>query len=81
MNRTLTSVKLDDKSVRHRVRIESDPCETPLLKKQHQLMLLDNFATNPSLTDCGPVPFQKMVMQHNGTLWVVELEATVQEQG
>ncbi len=79
MNRRLTSVKLDNRSTRYRVRIESDPCDTDLLMRQLQLNLLDNMANTPELTACGPVPFQTMKMYHDGGAWIVELEAIVEE--
>ena len=76
MQRIVTSTDLGEGRTRHRVRIESDVCETgsgqeELVKR----MLLQNFSDNPQLLTCGMVPFQSMKMYHTGTIWIIEAEA------
>jgi len=41
-----------------------------------QFDLLRTVIENPGLLDCGPVSFQTLKMYHNGTAWVIVLEAT-----
>jgi hypothetical protein len=77
MQRIVTSTKLDERRTRWRIRIESDPCESDM-KEPVKQMLLRNFADNPHLLHCGMEPFEQMRMHHNGSMWIVEAEATVE---
>lgn len=78
MKRTLSSVNLGSKT-RHKVRIESDQCrEPPSLTRLIQNQMIEHLANVPDLLVCGPEPFQKLSMYHDGDKWVIEAEAEVE---
>lgn len=43
--------------------------------QRHKLQLLQTIVETPGLLDCGVVGFQTLKMYHDGTQWVVVLEA------
>jgi len=59
---------------------ESEYCEEGSIQaKFQQIQMIRTLADTPELQLCGYYPFQKMSMRHNGTNWVMELEATGNE--
>lgn len=81
MKRTSTKAAIGDNQTRHRTRLEGPDCvpgthEARILQKS----LLTYIAEDPSLAACGPSPFEKLVVFHDGQRWVAEAEAVVEEQ-
>ena len=35
---------------------------------------------NPDVLNCGPMPFSKLVMKHNGTRWQIDAESDAEEE-
>jgi hypothetical protein len=62
-------------------RIESDPCAPPPSHEARvvQYNLLRTMADTPDLLGCGPTFFEKLLWVHDGSKWVVSLEALVDE--
>lgn len=77
MRRSFSKTTLGGNDVRVTVRYESEYCEpgTPEARRE-QMRLLRTLADSTELQICGFHPFQKMTMKHNGTVWLMELEAT-----
>lgn len=64
--------------IRHKVRLESDPCEIGTQESRFfQFDLLNRAGADPVLTACGGVDFQKLIMYHSGQCWILECEAVV----
>lgn len=77
MDKKFLELKLPDGLRRYRIIYTDDVlCEldTQLARSRQDLMLSDFFG-NYSLRICGPIPFQKFKMGHNGQVWTIELEA------
>jgi len=74
MQRIVTNTDLGEGRTRWRTRIESDDC-LDNAKESYKLMLLQNFADNPTLLTCGAIPFQTLKMAHDGVRWIIEAEA------
>ena len=73
-------VNLNNGYIRYRKQIVLDPSppDGPLryaLRKEFFI----NLASMPSMSDVGPTPYQKLVLQHNGTAWVITFEAEAEE--
>lgn len=81
MQRIVSRIALDDDgTVVHRTRLQTDECEPGteicnFLQRRLFQTLSDSF----ELVSCGPAPFQKMKVFHDGSRWVLEAEATVRE--
>jgi hypothetical protein len=72
----VASTKIDGTKTRSCVTIVSDPCTANTQMSRHlQFEILRMMADNPSLCVCGSVEFQTMKMAHDGSKWVVSLEA------
>lgn len=79
ISRSYVSVYLGEGLTRHTIRIESGSC--PPKTADARRIIHDVFAqlaADPSLSDCGPVPFEKMEVFHDGKRWIVTAEATEQ---
>jgi hypothetical protein len=77
---TLHKQVQDDDRVKFSVSVTGDDCPAEgLLSHQRQMELLRLLADQPTLALCGPGPFQTLVMAHNGTAWVVRLEAVCED--
>jgi hypothetical protein len=75
-----TSTKLSENSTRYRVKIESDECEADsYLAQEMKQMLLRSVAEDPNLLTCGTAPFQTLKLAHNGVMWIMEAEATIEQ--
>jgi len=76
MTRKPIRVAIGDE-VRHRVVLTDDPSSGPsIVRRQYQFLEeLIGPGMAQGFLHCGPVPFQKMVMYHDGAAWIVELEA------
>lgn len=78
MRRTVNSRDMNDGTTRTRVKIEGD--DTPaegLVHEQTKWSLLQNIVDNPALVDCGYNSFQRFLMYHDGSRWIIEVEAIV----
>lgn len=75
MKRTIATAKIGGR-IRHRVKIESDPC---IAGSQEARMvihhLLQTLAEQPPLTLCGTMPFETLTVRHDERVWIVEAEA------
>lgn len=77
-SRTVKTRRIGDKTVHYTVRIVDTPSEPGTREAaDQQRRLLQELVDQPSLLMCGPVPFATLRMHHNGTAWVVEIEADV----
>ncbi len=76
MKRTPRSVPVGGQT-RHRVTIEDDLSTGPdIVTRQFKfLQEVANDGFYSGMLNCGPVPFQDFHMFHNGTCWVIILEA------
>ena len=76
MRKNLKVVKLSEAENRYSVKIEGEECpaKTQAARVQ-QLSLLQTLVSTPGLTDCGPLPFQSLKMYHDGSRWIIDLEA------
>lgn len=60
--------------------LEDDPApEEGPEARAAQFRFLSQVMQQPDITLCGPVTFQKLKMYHNGSAWVIEMEAVVEE--
>jgi len=76
MNRTVRNVRLDDQT-RHHSSISDVPSSGPNIRTR-QFQFLTELVTDgifQRLLHCGPIPFDTFKMYHNGTCWVVDMEA------
>lgn len=77
MQRQFTELPLPEGLYRYRItytdEVECEPATT--LSRSRQDAMLADFVGNYDLRRCGPVPFQKMRMFHDGARWVIEIEA------
>jgi hypothetical protein len=73
--------RISETHVRYGARIEGDECPPPPshAARLAQYYMLRTLVDTPDLLNTGPVLFEKMTMVHNGTKWVVEIEALVEE--
>jgi hypothetical protein len=53
----------------------SEPCSSG--SRPHKFDLLETVVNTPGLLDCGVVGFQTMKMYHDGTKWMIVLEAKI----
>jgi hypothetical protein len=77
MRRSTHTTPLD--SVNDRVVVKYESREAPKgtsLYRAVQREILQTLLDGPGLLDCGLQPFEKLKVFHNGTAWIVELEAT-----
>jgi hypothetical protein len=67
---------------RHHVTLLDAPSRPGDRVRQHAFLSeFVNDGVFNGLMNCGPIPFQRMKMDHNGTQWCIELEATEGELG
>jgi hypothetical protein len=77
MRRSFTKSAVGESAFRYKVRYESEDCpHTSFSYRTEQTGLLRSLLDNQGLLDCGPAVFETLKMHHDGTKWVVELEAT-----
>ena len=76
MKRNVTKVPLPDKTFRYEVVItDDDSAENTAHSNFRRREFLQECLSGHGLLDCGSVPFQSLKMTHDGTRWVVVLEA------
>lgn len=81
MKKTQTRVLLQDRRVRYRVLLESEPCEPgSAMARVEQFHMLDTLVNTQEMAYCGPCLYQTLTMAHNGSCWVVTMESVVKEQ-
>jgi hypothetical protein len=81
MKKDYTKVPIGD-GIRHTVILRDEPSDGSQIHAR-QMQFLQDFANNGPFTGlfaCGPVPFTVMTMRHDGTSWVIRMEA-VENQG
>jgi hypothetical protein len=72
----LIRIPLNDLQTRYKLHYESDPCEpNSVAGRNTQMDMLQALANQPQLCYCGPLLFDVLKVHHNGTFWVVEMEA------
>lgn len=67
-----------DTKTRYLRTITDEPSETEQIKIRRKFEFLSEVVTNGMFTgmlNCGPVGFDKLIMEHNGKAWVIKLEA------
>lgn len=76
MERRVRTIPMGEGAVRYRVTILDDP-SAPGSREEWlwRARFLQEFAAQPALWECGTQQFTKMVMKHDGTRWIIELEA------
>jgi len=76
MKRSITKSRLNDVEHLYRVVLESDECDaTSMEGRRQQRELLRIVVDNPGMMECGVAFFQKLKMSHNGSAWIIEMEA------
>lgn len=77
MKKFIVNVEQDGVVARTKVTLEGDECpgDGGVLCRMHQMEILTQFAATPDLHYCGYWAFQRMRVYHNGTRWLIELEA------
>lgn len=79
MKRSVRQIKIGQHSIKHLVTYLSDPCPQEGPESDfHQHELLGQLFNNPALCSCGPCRYQKLTMTHNGSEWMIEMQATVE---
>lgn len=72
----LIRIPVNEVQTRYRLFYESEACEASSVPgRNEQFDILKQLAENPQLCYCGNVLFDTMKIFHNGSCWVVELEA------
>jgi hypothetical protein len=80
--RTYTSVNIGDGAKRHKVRLEDqvDTTKGSLEARMRFFRILDTLVTTPDLGTVGPAMVcDSSSLTHDGTRWVLELEAITYE--
>jgi hypothetical protein len=80
MNRKVAETRIGEKLVRYRTRIEDDPSTPGWEQRQALYRLLGTLIQTPDLLNCGLNAPAKLSIYHSGQSWVVEAEATVEEE-
>ena len=81
IDRVVKKTQLAPGLVRYRVIVTGEECPPNTNEaRAHQGMFLSWLAENQHMTVCGYEPFRRLVITHNGTCWVAEAEAEVEEQ-
>lgn len=77
MDRQFIELPLPEGLYRYRITYTDDGDSEPgtRLCQVRQDSMLNEFLQNYDLRRCGPVPFQKMKMFHDGNRWIIEIEA------
>lgn len=76
MNKKLVKTPAGENITRYSVRLDSDECSKGTqLARFLQFEMLRTIATDPSITACGLNDFQTLRMYHDGSKWVIDLEA------
>jgi hypothetical protein len=72
----LIRIPLNEKQTRYKLVYRSEPCEpNSVAGRNTQVDILGTLRDQPQLLYCGPVLFDTMKISHDGTCWVVEMEA------
>lgn len=80
MKRTLQTARIDEKTVRYRVRVEDFPSAPESQEYlDRQAMFLIFLGKDPMLLDCNGHTYQTLKMFHNGDSWVAEAEVKVSD--
>jgi hypothetical protein len=82
MTRQIKTIKIGDVT-RYRTLI-TDVESSGLDKARRQIEFLQDIAGNGFFTgmlSCGPLPFETFNMFHDGSAWIVELEAQEKKDG
>lgn len=80
MERKIFKTRLGKDTVRYKTQIIDDLSERGTDSATlRQATLLRTMVDTPGFTLSGPNPFQTLRMYHNGSSWIVELEAEVYE--
>ena len=78
MKKTVSKVRFDDKQVRWKTRITSDPCFPDTFEGRTVLAnLLHAIADQPDLVSCGGQRWQTLKIFHDNTSWVFEADAII----
>lgn len=84
MKKTTAKTRFGDKQVKHRTTLVDDVGEDypagSLLCRVRQNSFLREVVQNPDVLNCGPMPFSKLVMKHNGTRWQIDAESDAEEE-
>lgn len=80
MNLQRKSIRIGKGQVRHSTRVEGEDCEMGSLECWfHQQELLRSIVATPDLIFCGSSRAHKISIFHDGTRWVAQAEAVVNE--
>lgn len=81
MKRIVSETRVSDKRVRYRTRIEDDPSPRASWEARIRLIkLFDDIVHAPDLVNCGLTIPEKISITHSGEGWVLEAEATAEEE-
>lgn len=82
MRKSLKRIPVGERRTRYIVTYFGETVDLELgdLDVHHkQVLMLRTLADQPELLVCGAARFQKMAMNFNGSEWVVEMQAVVDE--
>jgi len=81
MDSQRTRVKLQNGSTRYRHVLASEECAPDGMRSDFlRFELIRLLVDTPDLAACGPVFFNRLLIRHDGSKWVAEMEATVKEE-
>lgn len=76
MKRSVRNARVTEVENRYSVRLEDDPSPVDGIEnRERQREMLRLVANNAGMMDCGSLPFQTLKMFHDGSRWIIELEA------
>jgi hypothetical protein len=79
VDRKIMRIPISETQQRIRVTVVGDPCahqDDTYAIQQHRL--LEHVVNTPELVRCDYYPFDKLYMHHNGSAWVIDVEAVVE---
>lgn len=80
IERSFARTRLAEGQVRYAVTVTGDPCVAGTVESAiRQADMMRMLADQPATTYCGPARWQRLAVCHDGTRWMVEASAIVEE--
>lgn len=77
MTKIVRSIPLGEGKTKYIVYLQDEPSSTPTEVRNRRYGFLNEVVTDgwcQGLLNCGPSPFQKMSMWHDGIKWIIQLD-------
>jgi hypothetical protein len=79
MKRTVAKVRVGEKQMRVKIRLEEDPTPPEGVAGRYAMaQLLRTVIDNPLTVYPGAEPFQKLTLWHDGSHWILETDSTIE---